>query len=81
MGVRCPSRLQTHRALLLKTAIPEPRVRNVNSRAAFLTLMKGKQIYYYFFSKCFCWLRDPLALQRQVKIWFHPAVPKHWERG
>jgi len=81
MGVRCQSHLQTHQALILKTAIPESGVRNVNIRAAFLTLMKGKQIYYYFFSKCFCWLRDPLALQRQVKIWFHPAVPIHWEQG
>lgn len=59
----------------LETAIPSSCVRNLNIRAPLLTLTKGKQIYYYFFCKCFCWLQGPLVLQRQAEIRSHPAVP------
>lgn len=74
---RCqhPFSLLTRWVLLLETAIPSSCVRNLHIRAPLLTLTKGKQIYYYFFCKCFCWLRDPLVLQRQAKIRSHPAVP------
>lgn len=80
-GCQLPDQPETHWVPILVAVIPEFWVRNIPIGAAALTLMKGKEIHDYFVSKCFSWQRDLLALQKQVKIWFHPAVPKFWEWG